>query len=362
MIKTISLPSTDHIRRIAGEVLSQFFNYLIILSLGLVFGAVMILLSGKDPIVAYSALFRGAFGSGYRIADTLDRSTVLILSGLAASVAFRTSIFNLGLEGQLYIGAMASAIVGFSITGLPTIIHLPLALLAGVIAGALWTIPVSYLRIRWNIPVMVPSLMLNYIGILFTHYLVAFPFRDPTATMAGTPVLMSTARLPKFIPGAQINIGFILAIIMIFVVYWFMFKTKTGYEMRIVGYNPSFAASSGMPVKRSAFLAMLISGGLVGFGGACIITGFFGRFMSTFSVGYGWDGMMISLLAQNHPLAVFPASLFYAALANGALTMQSQTGVSQEVVGMVKGAIMFFVTAQLFLVYFKGRMRKWKLT
>jgi len=360
--KKIALPSMNHIRRIFGEVLTQLLNYLLILILGLAVGAVVILLSGKDPIVAYAALWKGAFGNWYKFSDTLDRSTVLILCGLAAAVAFRTSVFNLGLEGQLYIGAMAAAIVGFGVPGLPKIIHIPLSLLAGIVAGGLWTIPVSYLRLRWNVPVMVPTLMLNYISILFTQYLVSFPLRDPEAGMAGTPVLLDSARLPKFIPGSTINIGFIIAIVMVFVVYWFLFKTKTGYELRIVGYNPSFAASAGMPVNRSTFLAMLISGGLVGLGGACIITGFFGRFMSSFSVGYGWDGMMISLLAQNHPLGVLPASLFYAALANGAITMQSQTDVPQTVVGMVKGAIMFFVTAQVFVNYFRGRIRKWKLT
>jgi general nucleoside transport system permease protein len=360
--KKLTLPIKQTIRKIVYETLSQLLNYLIILALGLAVGAVVMLLSGKDPITAYAALWKGAFGNWYKLADTLDRSTVLILAGLAAAVAFRTSVFNLGLEGQLYIGAMAAAIIGFEVTGLPKIVHVTLCLVAGIVAGGLWTLPVTYLRQRWNIPVMVPSLMLNYIAILFTEYLVSFPFRDPTAPMAGTPVLESSARLPKFIQGSTINIGFIIAIVIAILVYWFMFKTKMGYEFRIVGFNPSFAASSGMPVKRSVFFSMLISGALVGLGGACMITGFFGRFLSSFSAGYGWDGMMISLLAQNHPLGVLPASVFYAALANGALTMQSQTGVSQQVVGMVKGAIMFFVTAQLFLTYFRGRIRKWKLT
>lgn len=350
-----------NLKRFFAEALTQLINYSIILLFGLLVGAVVIWFSGKDPLAAYGALWKGAFGNWTKVADTLDRSTVLIFSGLAAAVAFRTSIFNLGLEGQLYIGTFAAAWVGFTFHDLPRTVHIPLCMLAGIIAGGLWTLPVSYLRLRWNVPVMVPTLMLNYIGILFTQYLVAFPFRDPTATMAGTPVLEASARLPKLMKGSVLNIGFILAIVMLFVVYWFMFKTKTGYEMRMVGYNPDFAAAVGIPVKRSAFLAMLISGGLVGLGGACVVMGFFGRFMSSFSVGYGWDGMMISLLAQNHPLGVFPASLFYAALANGALTMQSQTGVPQTVVGMVKGAIMFFVTIQLFVAFFRGRMRRWIL-
>ena len=358
----LKLPLRKQILNILSEVLSQGLNYLIILVLGLAIGAVVIWLSDLDPVAAYTSLWKGAFGNVYKTADTLDRSTVLILSGLAAAVAYRTNVFNLGLEGQLYVGGMAAAMVGFLVQGLPSAIHVPLCLLAGVLAGALWTIPVIYFRIKWNIPVMVPTLMLNYIGILLTQYLAVFKFNDPTSGMIGTPKLLDSARLMKFLPGSTINIGFIIAIVMVFVVYWFMFKTRTGYELRIVGFNPSFAAASGMPVNRSIFLAMLISGGLVGLGGATIIMGFFGRFITSFSPGYGWDGMMISLLAQNHPIGVLPASIFYAALANGALTMQSQTGVPQAVVGMVKGSIMFFVTAQLFLNYFRGIMRKWKLT
>ena len=143
---------------------------------------------------------------------------------------------------------------------------------------------------------------------------------------------------------------------------WFLFRTKLGYELRMVGYNPNFSAATGLPVNRSSFLAMMISGMLVGLGGSIVIMGFFGRFMGGFSVGYGWDGMMISLLAQNHPLGVLPASLFYAALANGALTMQSITGVPQTVVVMVKGTIMFFVTVQIFSSAIRRRLQKWAST
>ncbi|MBC7250253.1 MAG: ABC transporter permease, partial [Anaerolineae bacterium] len=135
--------------------------------------------------------------------------------------------------------------------------------------------------------------------------------------------------------------------------------TKVGYELRMVGFNPLFARYAGMPVRRSSFLAMLLSGALAGLGGAVVITGFFGRFISSFSVGYGWDGMVIALLAQNHPLGVIPAAIFYAALANGALAMQSATGVPQALVVTVKGTIMFFVTAQFLVSLLNRRLRKW---
>jgi ABC-type uncharacterized transport system permease subunit len=206
---------------------------------------------------------------------------------------------------------------------------------------------------------MVTTLMMNYIGIRFTEYLIAFPFKDPNARMAGSPMLEASARLPKLIKGSTLNIGFIIALVVAIAMYWFLFKTKTGYEMRMVGLNKDFAAAAGIHVNRSYSLAMMMSGAIVGMGGAIMIMGFFGRFLGSFSSGYGWDGMMIALLAQNHPLGVLPASLFYGALANGALAMQSATGVPQTVVVMVKGAVVFFVTVTVFVNYIKRRLEKW---
>ena len=338
---------------------AQFFNYLIILSISLLIGAVVILLSGKDPIAAYASLWEGAFGNYLKTADTLDRTTIMILAGIAGTVAFRTNVTNLGLEGQLYIGAFCAALVGFSLKGIPSVVHIPLCLIAGVLGGAIWTLPVIYLKMRWNITELVTTLMMNYIGIRFTEYLIAFPFKDPEARMAGSPLLEASARLPKLIKGSTLNIGFIIALVVALAMYWFLFKTKTGYEMRMVGLNKDFAAAAGIPVNRSYTLAMMMSGGIVGLGGAIMIMGFFGRFLGSFSSGYGWDGMMIALLAQNHPLGVLPASLFYGALANGALSMQSATGVPQAVVVMVQGSVVFFVTVTVFVSYIKRRLEKW---
>lgn len=338
---------------------TQLLNYLLILIISLAIGAAVMYSSGKNPWTAYAALWEGAFGNGYRFADTLDRSTIMILAGLAGSIAFRTNITNLGLEGQLYIGAFAAAWVGFTFTNLPSIIHIPLCILAGILGGAIWTLPVLYLKLRWKIPELVPTLMLNYIAIGITDYLIAFPFKDPTASMAGSPLLAESARLPKLIKGSTINIGFIIAIALIFFLYWFIFKTKIGYELRMVGLNQEFAAAAGLPVKRSMILALTMSGGIIGLGGALMIMGFFGRFLGGFSSGYGWDGFMIAIIAQNQPFAVFPTALFYGGLANGALTMQSLTGVPQAVVQMVKGTLVLFVTVTVFIKKIRKGLSKW---
>lgn len=359
MTRTKAKNNGKNIKGLLINILSQLLNYVIILSISILIGAVVILLSGKDPIAAYQALWNGAFGNKLKIADTLDRTTIMILAGIAGTIAFRTNVINLGLEGQLYIGAFCAALPGFLITGLPAYIHIPLCLLAGLIGGALWALPVIYLKLRWNISELVSTLMMNYIGIRFTEYLIAFPFRDPEARMAGTPLLQASARLPKLVQGSTLTIGFIIAVVIAIGAYWFLFRSKTGYEMRMVGLNIDFASASGIPFRRSYTLAMMLSGAIVGLGGGIMIMGFFGRFLGSFSSGYGWDGMMIALLAQNHPLGVLPASLFYGALANGALAMQSATGVPQTVVVMVKGAVVFFVTVTVFYQQIKRSLKKW---
>ena len=201
------MSSKVHLKGLLIGVVMQAANYALILIMALVVGAAVILVSGKNPVDAYIALFRGALGSPIKIADTLDRSSVLILTGLAAAVAFRTSVWNLGLEGQLYAGAFASAWVGFSIHGLPSPIHITLCLLAGTLVGGLWGLPAILLKLRWDVNEVVSTLMLNYIAILFTAYLVAFPFRSPTAFMPGTETLDATARLPRLmIPLSLIHI------------------------------------------------------------------------------------------------------------------------------------------------------------
>jgi len=338
----------------------QLANYALILLLALAIGGLVILASGKNPLAAYRALFVGALGNRIAIANTLDRSTVLILAGLAAVMAFTTSVNNLGIEGQLYMGAFAAAWVGFGVHGLPQPLHVALALAASAIGGALWGLLPIWLKIRWQVEEIVTTLMFNYIAQLFTAYLVAFPFASKSTFLPGTEEVLASARLPRLMRGTVLNVGFFIALALVLAVFWFLFRTKQGYELRMVGLNRRFAAYAGMPVRRSALLGMLLSGALAGIGGGAIILGFFGRFVTGFSSGYGWDGIVICLLARNNPIAVVPAALFYAALANGSLEMQAITKVPSTVVGTVKGIIMFLVTARVFLKYLSERWQRWE--
>jgi simple sugar transport system permease protein len=350
---------TSRAQQMLPGLMLQLLNYVLILLLALGVGALIIASSGKDPVAAYQALFRGAFGSRMAVANTLDRSTVMILAGLAAVFAFSTSVRNLGIEGQLYAGAFMAAWVGFGIQGLPRPLHIALAFVVSAIAGAAWSLVPILLRTRLGVDEIVPSLMFNYIAIHFTAYLVAFPFKSDTTILPGTDPINATAKLPRFMRGTPLNAGFLLALVLVFVVYWFLFRTRQGYELRMVGMNPRFAAYAGLPVKRSSLMSMLLSGAMSGIAGASLILGFFGRFITEFSQGYGWDGIVISLLARNNPIAVLPAALFYAGLANGSLEMQSATQVPITLVSTVKGVIMFLVTAQVFLRYLRRRYPQW---
>ena len=243
-------------RHMLSGLVLQLLNYALILLLALAIGALVIASSGKDPVAAYQALFRGAFGSRMAVANTLDRSTVMILAGLAAVFAFSTSVRNLGIEGQLYAGAFMAAWVGFGVQGLPRPLHITLAFVASAIAGAAWGLVPILLRTRWDVDEIVTSLMFNYIAIYFTAYLVAFPFKSDTTILPGTDPISATAKLPRVMRGSPLNAGFLLALVLVFVVYWFLFRTKQGYELRMVGMNPRFAAYAGLPVKRSALMGL----------------------------------------------------------------------------------------------------------
>jgi len=358
--ETKRVPVTERLKELLLGLGVQLVNYVLIFVLAMAIGALVILLSGKEPLAAFKALFIGAFGSFVAVANTLDRSTILIMAGLSAVLAFSTSVKNLGIEGQLIVGAFAGAWVGFGVQGLPSFLHIPLALAAGAVAGGLWSLPPILLKIRWNVEELVTTLMFNYIAVFFTAYLVAFPFKSAGTILPGTDRIADTAKLPRLVRGSVLNIGFLIAMVLIFIVYWFLFRTKQGYELRLVGMNRLFSTYAGLPVRRSALLGMVLSGAMAGVGGASIILGFFGRFITEFSRGYGWDGIVISLLAKNNPLGVFPAALFYAALANGSLEMQSATQVPSVLVTTLKGVIMFIVTMQALLTYINKGVRRWK--
>ena len=339
--------------------LSEFFNIIrnesllrsltlqvVAVLLAMLIGAVILLLSGANPIQAYGALLRGSFGSMAVLGRTLEKATPLVFAGLAVAFGFRGGLFNIGAQGQLLLGALTSAVVGFAVTGLPAIIHVTLALLAGGLAGALFGAIPGALKTYRGAHEVIVTIMLNYIAINLTDYLADGPFKDvsPGNIVARTPQILDTARIPSV---AGLPVGFLLAILVAIFIWWLLWKTTFGFEIRTVGLNPHAARYAGIKVARTVILTMVISGLLAGLGGAVETQGVVGRYQPGFNVGLGFDGITIALLGKTHPFGVLPASLLVGAMKAGSNEMQFTAGVATQITDVIQALILFFVAADV---------------
>jgi general nucleoside transport system permease protein len=309
-------------------------------------GAIILIISGASPLDAYRALYDGAFGSERAFGRTLARATPLVLNGLAVAFAFKAGLFNIGAQGQLLFGAIVAAYMGFSLTGLPPLLHITLALLVGALAGAAYGAIPGMLKTYTGAHEVITTIMLNFVAINITDYLADGPWKDtsPGNIVARTPRILASAEIPAVGP---FPIGFFLAVAAAVFVWWLLYRTTTGYEIRTVGLNPHAARYAGMRVSWIIILTMTISGFLAGMGGAIETQGVVGRFQPGFNTGLGFDGITIALLARTHPLGVIPAALLIGAMEAGASQMQFRAGVPNEIIGVIQALILFFVTADM---------------
>lgn len=319
---------------------------LVAVVLGLLIGAILLIVSGASPVEAYSALLEGAFGSPVAVQRTLEKATPLIFSGLAVAFAFKAGLFNIGAQGQLLVGAVVAAFVGFSIEGLPAIIHAPLALLIGGLAGALYGFIPGALKVYTGAHEVIVTIMLNYVAINLTDFLADGPWKDPSPTniVARTPKIFPSAELPVV---GNVPIGFILALVGAVVVWWLIYRTTLGYEIRTVGLNSSAAQYAGIRVARTVILTMMISGFLAGLGGAVETQGINERFQPGFNTGLGFDGITVALLGKTSPFGVIPAALLLGAMRAGSSQMQFSADVAAEITDVITAFILFFVAADV---------------
>lgn len=313
----------------------------------IIIGAVVIALSGRSPLDAYVTLFSGAFGSINSIADTLLAATPLIFTGLATGVAFKAGVFNVGVEGSLYLGAFAAAWVGFTFTSLPGPAIIVLAFVLAGIVGAAWCLIPAYLKVKFRVDEVVTTIMLNYVAILFTSYLVNYPFLPPGVANSMSAEIAPQAHLARLAPPSQLNVSFVIALAAAGIIAWGLSRTTLGYEIRIAGSGPDFAKQAGISVPRVIFLSMLISGFLGGVGGAGQVLGVNYRFIDGFSPGYGFDGITVALLARNNPVGIVVAAILFGALRNGASTLQLFTSIPISIVDILQATVIFFVTADV---------------
>jgi len=302
-----------------------------------------------NPLIAYQWLFKGAFGSTNSVAETLLKASPLMLTGIAFALAMRCGLFNIGAEGQLYIGALCSTIVGLYFNAFPIFIHLPLAIIAGFIGGGIWGLLAGYLKVRFGASEIITTIMLNYVALFLVSYMIHGPLLEPPGFLPQTPLVEETARYPRILAGTRLHMGLIFATMALVLFYLLLWKTKIGYEIRVVGDNPSAANYAGMKPNRSILLTMFLSGGFAGLAGANEILGVLGRMVEGFSVGLGFDGIAVALLGQNTPLGIFLSSILFGAMRSGANIMQLSTGVPVAVIYIIQALIVIFlVSSELF--------------
>lgn len=313
--------------------------------IALLIGALMLLAAGYDPLVAYKAMWEGAFKDRTAITEVLIKATPLIFIGTGLAIAFRCSIWNIGAEGQFYAGAVAATATGIYLGNLPSFILMPLVLITGTTSGALWGMLAAFLKNRFGAYEVVTTIMLNYIAIFLTGWLVTGPMIETKGLFAQTPKISVNAWLPRFLPPTRLHVGFIIAIILATLLYILIFKTSTGYTIRAVGINPDAARFAGINVKANILLAMAISGGAAGLGGAVEVAAISYRLYQLISPGYGFDGIAVSLLVNNNPIGVIFSGILFGALRSGAEVMQLSAKVPSVLVFMIQGLVVLSVVA-----------------
>lgn len=317
---------------------------------------------------AYGALFSGALGKPadvvaglqtffatgdkqalykaiYPFTESLVLSTPYIFTGLSVAVGFRCGLFNIGAEGQFFMGALGAAFIGYSIDGLPAYIHLPLALLGGALAGAIWGAIPGFLKARFGAHEVVNTIMMNWIAFRLSDWLLTGPMKS-SGFRPVTPNVAVTAEIPRFFPDPlRFNWGFVLALLAAAFVYWLLFKTTVGFEVRAVGANPDAAKYAGMSVMRNFVLVMTISGALAGLAGSVQVLGVDHWVGQGFSAGYGFDSIALALLGKSHPLGVVFAALLFGILRGGATSMQSLARIPIHIISVIQGMVIIFVAA-----------------
>ena len=294
---------------------------------------------------AYRALFDSSLGSPEAITRTLVQATPLILVGLSVALAFQAGLFNIGGAGQLILGAMGAAWVGIHVD-LPAVVHLPLALVAGVIAGAFWGGIVGFLKARTGAHEVITSIMLNFVALRLLDYaLTTDAFRRPDRSDPISPTMPDSVLFPELDGSFGIHIGVPMAFVIAYACWYLLRRTTVGFRMRAVGANPHAARYAGMGVAATTFLSMAIAGGLAGLGGTSILLGSTPRLTGGFFASVGFDAIALALLGRANPFGVAAAGLLFGALQAGSTGMQAQTSTPIDIIFVIQALIILFVAA-----------------
>ena len=305
-------------------------------ALALLINAVIIALQGVSPLKAYQVLWKGAFGSKNAVAETLLRATPLALVGLGACAAFRASVFNVGTEGQIFIGGTVAAVIALALPDLPQVLLIPLMCIAGMAAAALLGSISIFLKLKYNANEMINTIMTNYVVIYLVSWLVHGPIQQPGSPLGQTDKFSKNGILPRLIPRTRLHVGFVVLLILVVITYILLEKTVWGYQIKVTGKNLDASKAAGIRVKRVFYSAMIYSGAMAGLAGVFEASGVQNRMIENLSSGYGYTGIVVALLGQLNTVGVLFAAVLFGALQVGASSMETMLKIPSSAVSMIQ--------------------------
>ena len=345
---TVTRDATSVFKRHQETLLALWRNLALpVLSIlaALAVGALLLTLTGYNAAKAYQALWVGVFGNTRNIGEAFLRSTPLVLIGAGIAIAFRAGIWNIGAEGQFYMGAIAGTLIGLHAGGLSPVVAIPLGIAAGFLLGGFWASIAGWLKVRMGLSEVVTTIMLNYIALGVVSFLLTGPLQEAAHANPQTDPIAASMILPRIWPPTRVHLGFVLAVVTASVLAFILFRTRWGYAIRAVGFNQEAARHAGINVSRQFLLAMLLSGGAAGMAGAVEIMGVTGRLYADLSPGYGFTGIAVSLLASNHPLGTILTGWLFGALGSGSQMMQLTAGIPDVMIYIIQGLVILFLVS-----------------
>lgn len=345
--------------KILVPVLSVLFSFFA--------GAVMITGIGGNPAEAFGFLFRGAFGTRANIGETVVKAVPLIFTGLAATFAYKSGVFNLGAQGQFTMGAVVSIWISLTLRGISGVPLLIISLFLGACAGGIWGAIPGILKITRGLNEMIVSIMLNYVAVLFMGFLYSGPLREGSVPQTAAV----NDKLGRIIGGTRVHAGILIALVLTLVIYYFLFYTSKGFKLRAVGLNQTASLYNGISVKKFMLISFILSGAIAGLGGSVELHGTQFRLMAGFGDNYGFDGVAIALIGQLNPIGTLLVAYLFAVLRTGATTMQVGSGMPTSVIDIIQALIIVFAVAgtaftnlpktrQFFVNLFTGKRQEGK--
>lgn len=338
----------------------KVLDIILIILITIVVGTILIMLSEANPLKAYTMFFNGIFGNLNGYAEVFVKATPLIFTGLGCAVAFKTGFFNIGAEGQFYMGALAAATVTLGLDNIPGGIRIIIAIIFGFLCGGLWALIAAVFKAKLGISEIIVTIMLNYISINIVGIAVRSFLMDPAGSVAQSAKIDASAQLPQLLSGTRLHVGFLIALIAVFAIWLIMDKTTIGYEMKIVGYNKRAAKCNGISVIKNIIISAFLSGGLAGIAGVVEVLAIQKKLLEGISSDSGYTAILVALLASNNPIGVFFAAVGFAAMQVGTNSMQRQLGVPSAIVNILIGLVVLLILARG--LFRKNSLKKNKLS